>query len=363
VPDQAEEDPFRDLPDGLVVVDAGERVRVCNPAAAELLGRPVEQIVGRGASEVLTFTDEAGRTWWSCTAPLRRLARVRGTPERLLRLPGGSGLFVTSRFVRAGRDTPDAGRVVRTLVSLRPARAQAAAERGAAELVATVAHELRSPLTSVKGFTATLLAKWERFTDEQRLVMLQTVNADADRVTRLLAELLDVSRIDTGRLELHRQVVDLPGALDRTIAGRVASGDDPDRFRVVLTGDLPEMWLDPDKIDQVLGNLVENAVRHGSGRVTVRIEGDPDGAVLRVADEGQGVPGELRERVFTKFFRGKARHGGTGLGLYIVRGLVQAHGGGVGIADEPAGGACFVVRLPRGVAPFSAAFDPPSPTG
>ena len=111
------------------------------------------------------------------------------------------------------------------MISLRGAEPRARLERSRADLVSTVAHELRSPLTSVKGFTATLLAKWYRFTDDQKRVMLETVNADADRVTRLITDLLDVSRIESGRLEVHRQWVDIPARARKIIAGRVAAGD------------------------------------------------------------------------------------------------------------------------------------------
>src|SRR5690606_42117863 len=98
--------------------------------------------------------------------------------------------------------------------------------------------------------------------------MLETVNADADRVTRLVTELLDVSRNKSGRLEMRRQVVDLAEEVRKVIAGRVAAGDPAERFRFETRGDLPEMWLDPDKMDQLLGNLRENAVQHGTGTVT-----------------------------------------------------------------------------------------------
>src|SRR6266568_7081628 len=97
----------------------------------------------------------------------------------------------------------------RLAIMLRTAHQRARLERSRADLVSTVAHELRSPLTSVKGFTSTLLAKWDRFTDDQKRVMLRTINYDADRVTRLLADLLDISRLEAGRLELKRQEVDV----------------------------------------------------------------------------------------------------------------------------------------------------------
>src|SRR6202012_6284237 len=166
-------------------------------------------------------------------------------------------VLVHVRYVREPHRRRD---VLRLMVALHDAGQRARLERSRADLVSTVAHELRSPLTSVKGFTATLLSKWHRFTEDQKLVMLETVNADADRVTRLITELLDVSRIESGRMEVHRQLVDLPDRARKIVAGRVAAGDPEDRFRLEGRNGLPETWLDADKIDQILGNLGENAV-------------------------------------------------------------------------------------------------------
>ena len=217
---------------------------------------------------MLPFRDDDGRDWWVCVDPYHGLATRTRHPERSLFLTDGTELLVSVGYVRDGRSGP----VRRLVITLRGAQQRARLERSRAELVSTVAHELRSPLTSVKGFTATLLAKWPRFTDDQKRVMLETVNADADRVTRLITELLDVSRIESGRMEVHRQLVDVPERARRIIAGRVASGEPEDRFRLEVVSDLPETWLDADKIDQILGNLVENAVRHGAGIVTVVVE-------------------------------------------------------------------------------------------
>jgi signal transduction histidine kinase len=112
------------------------------------------------------------------------------------------------------------------------------------------------------------------------------------------------------------------------------------------------MWLDPDKIEQVIGNLVENALRHGEGTVTVSVRPFESGAEVTVADEGEGIPEETASRVFTRFWRGGNRRGGTGLGLYIVKGLVEAHGGSVEVGRAPSGGAQFRFVLPAGSAPF-----------
>ena len=115
--------------------------------------------------------------------------------------------------------------------------------------------------------------------------------------------------------------------------------------------DLPEMWLDADKLDQIMANLLENAVRHGSGHVTIDIEAAPSsdaaGASVTVTDEGEGIPEGLHDRVFTRFWR-SGRRGGTGLGLYIVRGLVEAHGGRIEVGRAPTGGALFRFVLPAG---------------
>jgi signal transduction histidine kinase len=336
---------YDELPDGVVVADDTGSVVVVNAAAVRLLGRTVDESVGRDYRQVLALTDPTGADWWACTQPYTGLSTRSGQPERRLvstnpRLEVRE-LLVTARYVR------HEGRVIRLVVCLRDTASRERHERSRADLVSTVAHELRSPLTSVKGFTATLLAKWDRFNDEQKKVMLATVNADADRVTRLISELLDVSRIDAGRLELRKQVVDVARATRRLVEGRVASGEVESRFVLTAEDGLPEVWGDPDKIDQVLGNLIENAVRHGRGTVFIAVSGFGDGLQVVVEDEGDGVPPEMWPRIFTRFWRGD-RRGSTGLGLYIVKGLVEAHGGVIEVGRAAGGGARFRFTLPEG---------------
>jgi signal transduction histidine kinase len=344
-----DERAYDELPDGVVVADAKGLVVVVNPAAERILQTSAPALLGRELASVLPLVDEQERDWWKCTDPYGGLQTRTRQPERCLQVTGGPlhgrSLLVTAAFVR----DPDLT-LQRLVLVLRDNRPRERTDRSRADLVSTVAHELRSPLTSVKGFTATLLAKWDRFNDEQKKLMLETVNADADRVTRLLTELLDVSRIDAGRLELRKQVVDLPKAVNKAVAGRVAGGDPESQFVVRLGGDLPEIWADPDKIDQVVGNLVENALRHGAGTVTITVEPFETGAAVSVEDEGEGIPPETAARVFTRFWRGN-RGRGTGLGLYIVKGLVEAHGGSVEVGRAASGGASFRFVLPAGTPP------------
>jgi signal transduction histidine kinase len=375
-----------ELPDGLVVADHAGRVAVFNRAAARLTSIPAADVLGVDVRQALPLRDADGRCWWMSADPYRGLPTRTRHPEMSLYLPDGTELLVTVGYVRgphggmAGASRPTGpGPLQHLVISLRGAQQRARLERGRADLVTTVAHELRSPLTSVKGFTATLLAKWTRFTDDQKRVMLETVNADADRVTRLITELLDVSRIESGRMEIHRQLVSIPERAEKVVAGRIAAGEPAQRFQVVVTGQLPETWLDADKVDQILGNLVENAIRHGAGTVTVVVEpvetvatrgasragtaaGTAGGlrslwavgtsaVAVSVRDEGDGVAPELVPRIFRQFWRAK-RRGGAGLGLYIVKGLVEAHGGTITVQRAPGGGAEFRFIMPAGLPDF-----------
>ncbi|MFE6868278.1 ATP-binding protein [Kitasatospora sp. NPDC057692] len=354
-----------DLPDGLVVADALGRVVCFNRAAARLTGVAPQAVLGGALEDVLPLEDLDGRRWWQLTDPYGGLAVRTGQPERNLLLPGGREVLVSARYVRERPGGP----LERLVIALRGTEARRRTERSHAELIATVAHELRSPLTSVKGFTATLLAKWERFTDGQKRLMLETVDADADRVTRLIAELLDISRIDAGRLELRKQVVDLAAAVRRHVERKVATGIPEERFDIRVSEPLTVLWADPDKVDQVLANLLENAVRHGEGTVTIEVAPAKEvveapvwerpgtqpriveGTAVTVSDEGSGIPEEAVPRVFTRFWRGSKR-GGTGLGLYIVKGIVEAHGGSIRVDRAPGGGARFRFILPAGVPDF-----------
>ncbi|GAA4804819.1 ATP-binding protein [Nocardioides caeni] len=330
------------LPDGAVVSGADQRVIAINPLAARMLGTDPLDALGRSLGEVLALTDHDGQSWMLVNTPFEGLRTRTGIPEQSWLLPDGTEVLVTARLHRPER----AGPVTQVAVSLRSGRGRARLDRDRSDLVATLAHELRSPLTGVKGFVNALLARWDKLSDEQKKLMLTTASVDADRLSRLIAELLDVARIDTGRLQLHRRPTDLGLKAERVQQSIAVATSTP--VELAIDPDLPKIDADPDKVVQVLTNVVENAVRHGSGPVCVHVgrwSEDPSYLAVTVSDEGEGIPESLRQRVFAKFWTGGSG-GGSGLGLYIVAGLVRAHGGTVVIGDRDGGGAQVVTTWP-----------------
>jgi signal transduction histidine kinase len=336
------------LSDPTVVVDSDGRVVHCNAIGARLLGAPVESLLEHPPTPGVRLIDEAGLDWWDCTKPLEAdaalLPRIAETDVRLMTADGRVRPIVLTGARRAGAD----GRTQLLVLSLRRGERRRRLDAARSDLVSTVSHELRSPLTSVKGFTKTLLAKWDRFTDDQKRQMLETVNEDADRVTRLLGELLDVSRIDAGRLQLRRQMVSMPEIVERVVTRATAASDEGHRL-VADVPELPRLYADPDKLEQVLTNLVENGLKYGSGTVRVTASEEPEAVHVTVADEGSGIERAHLTHIFTKFFRRPGeRRTGTGLGLYISKGIVEAHAGRIWAESPADAGARFHFTLPKG---------------
>jgi signal transduction histidine kinase len=328
------------LPDGVVVADAEGTVTVVNEVARRLLG--ADAVPGRHLSDVVALQDQDSCDWYSANKPYEGLGNRVGLTEQSWLTSEGTEVLVTGKINRVRRFGP----VGSVALVIRSGRGRARLDRDRSDLVATVAHELRSPLTGVKGFVSTLLSKWDRFNDEQKKLMLTTVHADSERLSRLITELLDVARIDTGRLPLYPRPVDT-----RTLVERCVESARAGTTRTIESSyaePVPEVFADPDKLTQVVTNVVDNAIRHGDGLVRVTVEPITTpfpGVLIRVTDEGEGIPVAIRERVFTKFWQHGVR-GGTGLGMYIVNGLVRVHGGEVHISDADGGGACLEIRWP-----------------
>jgi signal transduction histidine kinase len=264
-------------------------------------------------------------------------------PEQLLIATIGGArhaLRVTARYER-----DEQGRVCGALLAFRPAdRLRHAGPE--ADVVATVSHELRSPLAAVKGYSSLLLNQWDRLSDARKRLALRHIDASADRVTRLIEQLLDVSRLESGRLELHPGPVDLRTlTADVVRAVRLAHSDL--RCTIEFPRNFPTVHVDRDKIHQVITNLLENAATHGKPD-DVKVVGEvlDDAVAVSVHDQGRGIPASELPRIFRKFATRTDGRSGTGLGLWISRGLVEAHGGTLSAMSVPGQGSVFRFTLP-----------------
>jgi hypothetical protein len=348
----AAEQTLDGLPDGVVVIDADGGVAYLNRAAERACGWTLEEAAGKPYSEVLPLRDTSGFLVHERHDPFTSsLAIVKGSPEReyVMVRRDGTETWVA---VRCSFERDPSGRIAQIVATLREAGRRKRLERRTSDLISTVSHEIRSPLTSVKGFTSTLLHRWDRFNDEQKQHMLRTINHDADRVTRLLKDLLDVSRLEAGRLEVRRHEVDIV-AIATEVALRLRLDADGRPIQVEFPNDFPKVVADPDKIEQVLTNLVDNAVKYAAeGPVRIVGRNDDDEVVIQVVDTGEGIDPKHLPHIFAKWYRrgaGERTHG-TGLGLYICNGIIHAHGGRIWVERSDATGSTFAFSLPKGTA-------------
>jgi len=227
-------------------------------------------------------------------------------------------------------------------------------ERMKTAFVSTVSHELRTPLTSIKGFISTLLQDVEGFYDKDTVHEFYTIiDQECDRLTRLISDLLNVSRIEAGRaLDLNPGPVRISEVVDKVVAAQ-KSYTSKHEFAIDLDPEIPMIVADSDKVDQILTNLVSNSIKYAPNGGMITVSGKRvDGAVrMAVTDEGMGIPKEHLEKIFDRFHRIDNRDtrkvGGTGIGLYLVKHLVESHGGKIWVESEVGKGSSFIFELPK----------------
>ena len=230
-------------------------------------------------------------------------------------------------------------------------------DRLKSEFVATVSHELRTPLTSIKGYVDVLLmGAAGEITDQQRR-FLEIAQANTGRLNILVDDLLEISRIEAGKISLELQSVDIPQiaqnlATDYSLRAQEEKKDVV--LRIETAPDVPRALADPARVQQILDNLIGNAYNYTleDGRIDVRFGQREDFLEVQVSDNGVGIPPAEQEQVFERFYRGDAplttARAGTGLGLSIVRHLVELHGGRIRVASSgiPGEGSRFIFTIP-----------------
>ena len=210
------------------------------------------------------------------------------------------------------------------------------------------AHELRSPLTSIKGFSATLVKRWDRFSEEQKFQFIETILSDANRMSRIISEVLDLARLEADRLELAPTDAHLASATEKAVSS-LGSLKGVERVAVDVPDDLT-VWADPERLERIIAALVENAVKFSEASpVELTARAEEKTVVVTVTDEGVGIEPDRIDSVFDGPGPGNQIAGptGTGLGLYLARRLAEAQGGSLIVESQLGAGSTFTATLTR----------------
>jgi PAS domain S-box-containing protein len=314
--------------DAVVMLDDGSRILSWNTAAEELFGTSADAALGRPAGSVFP---EFGVL----------IERSGGelTPVRI----GGE-----ERWLAISLSHFEGGRVI----TLRDATAEHVLERARADFVTTASHELRTPLTAVYGSVRTLIDRWDELDEKIRHRLLLMIEQESEHLTQIVDQLLVTAQIDRGRLRFEERECDVTTICESVVEAANARKPDSISLELVASPAQP-LRCDPSRLKQVLVNLVENAIKYSpeGGRIEVRIADSPDRLRIDVNDEGLGIPPSEQSRIFEKFYRLDAEMtrgvGGSGLGLYISREIVEQMGGLLSVRSRRGAGSTFTVTLPR----------------
>jgi signal transduction histidine kinase len=350
---------FDELPTGLALTDSDGTLLRANPAWWRLWGLTaatqeqvrlvpwdmLPQLLPR-LIDPLAFSDTFTR---AITAPAETVVALQSPWQelQLVLIPVRDALGMAAGFLLAVNDVTREREV----------------DRLKSEFVSVVSHELRTPLTSILGYTELLLAR--DFEASERKEFIQTVHKEAEHLSNLVEDLLNVSRLDAGKVKLERWVISLP-KLVRELVAQLNAELDVERHRLLLDvpETLPPIYADRDRVRQILSNLLSNAIKYSpeGGEVVLHASAlrrppvsapplPPEPALLiSVRDQGIGIPPQEIDRIFQRFYRvdnsNTRRIGGTGLGLAITKALIELHGGRIWAESTPGEGSTFLFTLP-----------------
>jgi len=330
---------FNSMLEGLLLLDSNHRIDLANRAFKNLFNLKSE-LHGKTILEALRLHELARL--------VERVETEGQVFDHELKLPELAGRWLQ---VNAAVITNAAGKREGTILVFHDLTRIKHLERTREDFVANVSHELRTPLSLIKGYVETLL-DGARHNPEVAERFLRIIERNAERLDLLIQDLLTISALESGRVELQRQPVALRALTDKVFADLQSRAE---QKRVQLINELPELAANADinRLDQVLSNLVDNAIKYGRPEGSVRVSGKTTAEgwlEIAVRDDGPGIPAEALDRVFERFYRvDKARsrdQGGTGLGLSIVKHIIHSHGGEVRAESGSGQGAAFFFTLP-----------------
>ncbi|RLD00576.1 MAG: hypothetical protein DRI77_00210 [Chloroflexi bacterium] len=334
--------------DGVMVADANSNIILVNAAAERILELPRKKVLGRMTNEMLGLYGSQAQDW------METITRWARQPEA----------YTVGEYLAAQLDTGD--RIVSvhlapvlmgdeflgTVSVFRDVTANVEAEKAKSEFVSTVSHELRTPMTSIKGYADLLMMGAVGALTEKQRDFLSIIRDNTDRLTALVNELLDISLIESGKVELSPSVMSVEDVTDRVITTIKTRAQDKDLIlRQDIPSDLPHVFADADRVTQILTNLIANACQYTSpgGEIVVSASVHDEKVYITVHDTGIGIAPENMDKIFSRFFRADdplvQEVPGTGLGLAIVKSLVEMHGEQIWVESKPGVGSTFTFTV------------------
>jgi PAS domain S-box-containing protein len=345
--------------EGIYGVDPHGYTLFLNPAAARMLGTRAEEVIGRPFEAVLGMgAGEAGGDGVNAVRATLSTGTAREVKDAHFRRADGSSFPVEY----ASTPIVEEGQITGAVVTFRDVTERREVDRLKDEFVSVVSHELRTPLTSIRGSLGLLAAGKLGEVPEKGKRMLDIAVQNTDRLVRLINDILDIERIESGRVTMELHPVDAAELAHQAVDVMSAMAEKAG-VRLFAWADRQPMEADPDRILQVLTNLLSNAIKFSpqGAEVTVGVVREGPEVVFRVRDQGRGIPADRLESIFERFQQvdsSDARDkGGTGLGLAICRSIVQQHGGRIWVESEPGQGSTFTFTLPGALEPRPAAAD------
>jgi PAS domain S-box-containing protein len=349
--------------DGILIVDKDCIIMGFNPAFARLTGWAVEELRGQNCYEALKFQTREGtydNVQCGANCPIR-LGTYANTPDLECR---SEVMLITKDGEK--RDVELTYSVILSshreilggIIGARDVTARKEAEELQSTFLSVISHELQTPIAIIKGYAGLFADADTEIKPEQVREKMQIIQEESERLSKLVDNLLYASRLQAGGIELGRAPVDMPSLIKRVVQ-KMKGVSKQHSLQVRLPEELPAVLADYDKIQQVLVNLIENAIKYSPKGGSIVIEAEPTSTevVVSVTDQGIGVPTSERQRIFDRFSRLDSRYvrerKGAGLGLYICKAIIEAHGGRIwveptiGVEPSDMGGSRFSFSLPR----------------